>query len=292
MIYPLVRDLAAPDAPVRVPVAVTCRVLGFSTQAFYQWKRDPVSRRDWDDARLTNAAVDLHADDPEFGYRLIADELIAAGHQVSENRVHRLCTQQRLWSAHVKKRGRNRRPGPPRHDDLIGRDFTAPAVDVKWLTAITEHPTGEGELYLCAVKDCASNRIVGYSMADRMTSDLAVAALHNATARRSPQGHHRALRPGAASSGPASTSPRSGPAGLTGSMGRVGACGDNAAMESFFALLQKNVLDRHQWNTRDQLRLAIVTWIEKTYHRRRRQRALGRLTPIEFETTHTAAHAA
>ena len=70
---------------------------------------------------------------------------------------------------------------------------------------------------------------------------------------------------------------------LTGSMGRVGACGDNAAMESFFSLLQKNVLDRQRWETREELRLAIVTWIERTYHRRRRQRALGRLTPIEFE---------
>jgi putative transposase len=80
--------------------------------------------------------------------------------------------------------------------------------------------------------------------------------------------------------------------GLTGSMGRVGACGDNAAMESFFALLQGNVLDWQRWATRDQLRLAIITWIEKTYHRRRRQRRLGRLTPIEFETLTQAAHAA
>ena len=70
---------------------------------------------------------------------------------------------------------------------------------------------------------------------------------------------------------------------LSGSMGRVGACADNAAMESFFSLLQKNVLDRQRWATRDELRLAIITWIERTYHRRRRQRGLGRLTPIEFE---------
>ena len=68
---------------------------------------------------------------------------------------------------------------------------------------------------------------------------------------------------------------------MVGSMGRVGACGDNAAMESFFALLQKNVLDRRSWATREELRIAIVTWIERTYHRRRRQDALGRLTPIE-----------
>ena len=81
-------------------------------------------------------------------------------------------------------------------------------------------------------------------------------------------------------------------AGLSGSMGRVGACADNAAMESFFSLLQKNVLNRHRWQTRHELRLAIVVWIEKTYHRRRRQDALGRLTPIEFETLHQTAHAA
>lgn len=79
---------------------------------------------------------------------------------------------------------------------------------------------------------------------------------------------------------------------LTGSMGRVGACADNAAMESFFALLQKNVLDRQRWATRQELRLAIITWIEGVYHRRRRQRSLGRLTPIEFETMKTAPLAA
>ena len=75
-------------------------------------------------------------------------------------------------------------------------------------------------------------------------------------------------------------------------MGRVGACGDNAAMESFLALLQKNVLDRQRWRIREELRLAIMTWIERTYHRRRRQQRLGRLTPIEFETINRLATAA
>jgi transposase InsO family protein len=74
---------------------------------------------------------------------------------------------------------------------------------------------------------------------------------------------------------------------MVGSMGRVGAAGDNAAMESFFSLLQKNVLNRRTWTTREELRIAIVTWIEKTYHRRRRQHVLGRLTPIEYETIMT-----
>ena len=81
---------------------------------------------------------------------------------------------------------------------------------------------------------------------------------------------------------------------IVGSIGRVGAAGDNAAMESFFSLLQKNVLDRRQWATRQELRIAIVTWIERTYHRRRWQASLGRLTPVEYETVMTtqALHAA
>lgn len=80
--------------------------------------------------------------------------------------------------------------------------------------------------------------------------------------------------------------------GLRGSMGRVAAAGDNASMESFFSLLQKDVLNARRWDSRDQLRLAIVIWIETKYNRRRRQRALGKLTPVEFETIYSAADAA
>src|SRR3978361_1331946 len=114
MKYPLVLDLAAD----RIPVAVTCRVLGFSKQAFYAWKANPVSQRDWDDAHLINAAIDIHHDDPEFGYRLDAAELTEHGAKSARNLVNLLCTQQRLWAVHARKRGRHRRPGPPVHDDL------------------------------------------------------------------------------------------------------------------------------------------------------------------------------
>ena len=124
-----------------------------------------------------------------------------------------------------------------------------------------------------------------------MTAQLAVDALNNAVLRRRPVGtvvhsdrgsqfrSHafvQALRIHQ----------------LRGSMGRVGACADNAAMESFFSLLQKNVLNRRRWRTRQQLRLAVITWIENTYHRRRRQATLGRLTPVEFEILQQAATAA
>ncbi len=279
MIYPLVLELAAD----RIPVAVACRVLGFSKQAFYRWRASPVSNRDWDDAHLTNDAIDAHRDDPTFGYRFIADDLQAAGHRVSERRVWRLCSQQRLWSLHAKKRGLNRKAGPPVHDDRVRRAFTAPDLDRLWLTDITEHPTGEGKVYLCAVKDACSRRIVGYSIGDRMRSSLAVAAVQMAVHRRSPVG--TVVHSDRGSQFRSKKFVRAlADAGLLGSMGRVGSCADNAAMESFFALLQKNVLNRKRWATREELRLAIITWIEATYHRKRRQRGLGKLTPIEYET--------
>lgn len=191
----------------------------------------------------------------------------------------------------ARKRRHGKRPGEPVHDDLVKRAFTADAPNVLWYVDITEHPTAEGKLYLCAIKDAFSGRIVGYSIDSRMKASLAVAALRNAIALRGPIGtlvHSdrgsqfrsmkfvRALRS----------------AGLIGSMGRTGTCADNAAMESFFALLQRNVLDAKRWTSRDELRLGIVLWIERTYHRRRRQRALGKLTPVEYEAVHEVADAA
>ncbi|PTT61306.1 IS3 family transposase [Arthrobacter sp. HMWF013] len=284
MMYPLVTDLAVDG----VPVAVTCRVLGFSKQGYYRWRASPVTDRDWADAHVVNAAREIHADDPAFGYRFIADELPEKGITAGENRVQRLCRDHGIWSVFSKKRGLNRKPGPPVHDDLVERDFTAAAPNELWLTDITEHPTAEGKLYLCAVKDVYSGRIVGYSMDSRMKSSLAVAALENAVRARRPAGTvvHSDRGSQFRSRRFVETLRHN---GLTGSMGRVGACADNAAMESFFSLLQKNVLDRQRWLTRQELRLAITSWIERTYHRRRRQRRLGKLTPIEYETINRIA---
>jgi putative transposase len=143
MSYPLVLDLAADG----IPVTVTCRVLGFSTQAFNTWRRNPVSQRDWDEAQLINAAIDIHDDDPAFGYRFISDELADsveladAGISASERRVWRLCSQQGIWSVFAKKKGLSKKAGPPVHDDLVGRDFTAERPNALWLTDITEHRT-------------------------------------------------------------------------------------------------------------------------------------------------------
>jgi transposase InsO family protein len=285
--FPLVADLAAEG----VPVATTCGVLGFSTQAFYKWRARPFSDRDWEDAHTTNLIVDVHADDPEFGYRFIADELEAAGERCCERRVWRLCREQRVWST-TTKQGRKhsgKTPGPAVHDDLVQRVFSAPAPNMVWLTDITEHPSLEGKLYCCSIKDVFSNRIVGYAFGPRMTADLAVRALRSAVARRRPEGtvvvhsdrggqfRSRAFRAALKANE------------MVGSMGRVAAAADNAAIESFYALLQKNVLNRRRrWITRDQLTYAAIVWIEHTYNRRRRQRVLGRLTPVAYELAFTA----
>lgn len=279
------RELAAAGAPIRVPVAVACRVLELHRQHYYAWLAQPVTGGELEEAYLANAVFDAHREDPEFGYRLLFDEVNAAGHKVSERTVWKICSANQWWCVFGKKRrGKNGRPGAPAHDDLVRREFTAPGPNRLWLTDITEHPTGEGKVYLCAVKDVWSNRIVGYSIADRMTSQLAVDALESAVSRR-----------GVRVAGCTLHSDRGGQFRsrklqhslwrhqMRGSMGQVGSAGDNAAMESFFSLLQRNVLDRQRWTTREELRIAIVTWIERTYHRRRRQARLARLTPIEFE---------
>jgi transposase InsO family protein len=293
MIYPLVRELAADG----VPVAVTCRVLKLARQPYYRWLTSPLTDRDLKQAHLANALFDAHRDDPEFGHRLLGDEAREAGHVACDRTVWRVCRDNSWWSVFGKKRSKNgKRPGPLAHDDLVRRDFTATGPNEPWLTDIppqaggapTEHPTGEGKLYLCAIKDVYSGRIVGYSISDRMKSRLAVDALASAVARRggdvagctvhSDRGSQFRSRKFLAELRRHD---------LVGSMGQVASAGDNAAMESFFSLLQKNVLDRRRWTTRHELRLAIITWIERTYHRRRRQARLGRLTPIEYETIMT-----
>ncbi len=290
MSYPLVKELAADG----IPVVVSCRVLKLSRQPYYRWLAHPVTDRELDEAHRANALFDAHRDDPEFGHRLLADEAREAGQPMSDRTAWRITSTNGWWSVFGKKRGRGgKKPGPAVHDDLCvvtdekGRSrhvFAAEAPNELWLTDITEHRTAEGKLYLCAIKDACSGRIVGYSIDSRMKSRLAVQALENAAqlrgniagcivhSDRGSQFRSRKFRR-------ALTRHR-----LVGSMGRVASCGDNAAMESFFSLLQKNVLNRRSWATREELRIAIVTWIERTYHRRRRQPRLGRLTPVEFET--------
>ena len=280
-----------------IPVTVACRVLKIARQPYYRWLASPVTDAELVEAYRANALFDAHGEDPEFGYRFLIDEAADAGEVMAQRTAWRICSDNGWWSVFGKpKKGKAKKPGPPVHDDLCAyvdehgvtrHAFTAEEPNQLWIGDITEHWTGEGKLYLCAFKDVYSNRIVGYSMDSRMKSRLAVEALNNAVARRGDVAGCVVHTDRGSQFRSRKFVRALGRHGMAGSMGRVGAAGDNAAMESFFALLQKNVLDRRAWTTREDLRIAIVTWIERPSPRRRRQAGLGRLTPIEYETIMT-----
>ena len=281
MIYPLVCELAEDG----IPVTVSCGVLKLARQPYYRWRNNSVTESEWVRAHRLNALVDAHREDPAFGYRFLAGEARKAGWRMSRRTAWRLCSQAGIVStAQRRQRGKGKKPGPPVFDDLVKRLFVADVPNRLWLTDITEHPTAQGKVSCCAIKDVFSGRIVGYSISDRMTSRLAVDALHHAVARRGDVAGcilHADRGSQFRSRKMAHALNRH---GMVGSMGRVGAAGDNAAMESFWSLLQTNVLNQHRWTNRQELRLAIVVWIERTYHRRRPQDGLGGLTPIQYET--------
>jgi putative transposase len=263
---------------------------------FYKWlTRTPTPserRRSQLDAAVAAAfaaARGLHGSP-----RLHAD-LRDAGWRVAEKTVADSMRRQGLVARRIRRRGGLTRQdkAAPKFPDLLRRDFTATAPNSRWVGDMTEIPTAAGKLYLATVLDLYSRRLLGAATGLHPDAELACAAIEMAVAARG----------GAEPIGGVVFHTDSGSQfrsrkyvhalnrnQLSGSMGRVGAAGDNAAMESFFSLLQKNVLDRHSWASRQQLRIEIVTWIERTYHRRRRQAGLGRLTPIEYETiTHTPA---
>src|SRR5581483_3645258 len=135
------------------------------------------------EAYLANALFDAHRDDPEFGYRFLADEARAAGQVACDRTMWRVCSDNGWWSRFGKKpkRSTKAKSTAPAHDDLVRRVFSAERPNELWLADITEHRTGEGKLYCCAIKD--SNRIVGYSISDRMRSRIVVNALEAAVAR-------------------------------------------------------------------------------------------------------------
>ena len=139
MIYPLVKEMAAPGAPVRVPVAVACRVLGFSKQGYYKWVKKPVSARAAEERELIAVLRELHEDDPEGGYRVLADDIAELGYQLSERRVWRLCRIAGIRSVFTTRKTRFKKAGAPVHDGLVNRKFSADAPNELWLTDITEH---------------------------------------------------------------------------------------------------------------------------------------------------------
>jgi putative transposase len=287
----------AQDCP-DLPVATCCRVMKVSTSGFYAWRVDPVSGRDLNDAYLTNTIVDIHRmSRGSYGSPRVHAELrLGEGIRCGRKRVERLMRQAHVQGIHRRRRrGCTRRdPNAQPTEDLVNRAFDPAEPDRLWVMDITEHPTGDGKLYLAIVLDAFSRMVVGWSIADHMRAELVVDALQMATwQRQPPAGSTVAHSDHGAQYTSWAFGRRLRSAGLLGSMGTVGDCFDNSVVESFFGTLQLELLDQHHWDSRRQLALAIFEWIEAWYNPRRRHSYCDMLSPANYETAHsTAANAA
>jgi putative transposase len=264
-----------------------CRVLGVSRSGFHAWQtREPSARRR-EDERLLERIREIHAENRRvYGSPRIRAELaMADGVRVSRKRVERLMREAGISGLIKKKRGQTtiRVPGVRVCEDLVDRAFLAAAPDQLWVADITYLRTWEGWLYLVAVQDVFSRRIVGWSMADHMRTELVCDALQMALAQRRPapgliwhsdQGSQFvALAFGQQARA----------AGIAQSMGSKGDCFDNAVAESFFATLKKELIHGRSWPSQAELRTEVFEYIEVFFNRRRRHSTLGFLSPNEFE---------
>lgn len=274
-----------------LPVAACCRVMGVSTSGFYAWRANPVSDRDYEDAMLTNTIVDIHRmSRRSYGSPRVHAELrLGLATRCSRKRVERLMREAGVQGIHRRRRGgcTHRDPAAELNNDLVGRRFDPAGPDRLWVMDVTEHPTGEGKVYLAVVLDAFSRRVVGWSIADHIRAELVVDAVQMAIWRRQPPPGQTVAH---SDHGSQYTSWAFGrrlrSAGLLGSMGTIGDCFDNSVAESFFGTLQVELLDEHRWDTRHQLALAIFDWVEAWYNPRRRHSYCNMLSPVDYETAH------
>jgi putative transposase len=278
----------------RTPVSMSCRLLGVSRSGYYQWAANVPSARAREDAELVERIVAIHAAHRKvYGAPRIHAELrLGHGIRVGRKRVERLMRQAQISGMVRRKRGRTTIsvPGVRVADDLVKRQFRPSAPNVLWVADVTYLRTWEGWLYLAAVQDAYSRRIVGWSMADHMRKELVIDALQMAVARRRPAPgliHHsdQGSQYVSLALGQAARD-----AGISRSMGSKGDCFDNAVAESFFATLKKELVHRRSWPTRHELTSEIFEYIEGFYNRVRRHSTLGMLAPVEFENRTFSSH--
>lgn len=267
------------------PISTMCRVLGVSTSGYYKWLHRGPSQRSRKDADLIERIRAIHArSDQTYGVPRVHAELVDEGIHVGRKRVARLMRAAGLQGVTRRKfvtttqRTTTARPAP----DLVDRDFTAEGPDQLWVADITYISTWSGFLYLAVVLDAWSRRVVGWSMATHLRTELVLDALDMALSQRRPQGviHH-------SDQGCQYTSiafgSRCREAGVRPSMGSVGDCYDNALCESFFATLECELLDRRCLRTPAEARREVFEYLEGWYNPHRRHSALGYQSPVQFE---------
>jgi putative transposase len=281
MRYQFIRDHAH-----QYPVAVLCSVLRVARSGYYAWRQAPVSARAQEDQRLLDAITKAHTvSGATYGSPRVHATLRDQGETCGRHRVTRLMRQHRLVAKHRRPfrattQPRHRLPVAP---NVLNRQFTPAAPNQAWVSDITYVPTGEGWLYLAAVMDLYSRRIIGWAMGTRIDQALVGAALTVALRRRQPAPgclHHsdRGSQYASAAYQHLLTAH-----GLIPSMSRTGNCWDNAPMESFFHTLKVEALHDQTFRTRAEARQAIFTFIEVWYNRQRLHSTLGYRSPEQYE---------
>src|SRR5574341_1569158 len=266
------------------PIATMCRLMGVSPSGWYAWVKRRPSRRAETDAWLIGEILAAHAaSGGTYGAPRIHAELAAKGVHIGRKRIARLMREAGLAGVSRRKFVTTTvRDGGRQAPDLVERNFTAVAPDRLWVADITYIPTWAGFLYLAVVLDAWSRKVVGWSMATHLRTELVLEALNMAVGQRQPREviHH-------SDQGCQYTSIAFGrrcrEAGVRPSMGSVGDCFDNALCESFFATLECELLDRQRFKTQVEARLAVFEFIEGFYNPQRRHSGIGYLSPTEYE---------
>lgn len=268
-------------------VRIMCRVLEVSPAGYYAWRSRPESSRSAANRELVEDIKHAHRDSHgRYGSPRIHVELKSRGQRASRGRIER---QMRFHGIRaIMARPRRCRTTDSGHDfpiapNLLGRNFSAAMRNQIWLADITYVDTGEGWLYLAAVLDLFSRRIVGWAMADHMRTELPLAAVQMAITRQRPGPgviHHSDRGSQYAS---ADYRHRLLAAGFRPSMSRKADCYDNAPMESFFHTLKTELVHHRQFATRQQAEREIFAYIEGFYNQRRRHSAIGYISPVEME---------
>jgi transposase InsO family protein len=268
------------------PVAVLCKVLEVSRSGFYAWDERGRSTRSSEDAKLTvHILAAFKAGRGAYGSPRVRDELRAAGILVSRKRVARIMRQLGLEGRRKRrfKATTDSKHNLPVAENLLDRQFEVDAPDIAWVTDITYIWTAEGWLYLAAILDLFSRRVVGFAMSERIDRALVLEALRNAVGRRGPNVglmHHSDRGSQYASDDYQDALDE---LGVVCSMSRKGNCWDNAVAESFFATLKTECVYTRRFATRAEAREAIFEFIEVFYNGTRRHSTLGYLSPVEFE---------
>ncbi len=269
------------------PVRMMCAALGLSASGYYAWRGRPESARSVANRELTEDIRLIHAESSGcYGSPRIHATLRRYGRRVGRSRVERLMRRAGLRGlAALPRRARttNSRHGYPIAPNRLARNFEAAAPNQVWLADLTYIPTGEGWLYLAAILDMHTRKIVGWSMRQTLHTEIALDALNMAVKRQRPAPgliHHSDRGIQYAAEAYRSALARS---GITPSMSRKGDCWDNAPMESFFHTLKVERVHHRVYATRDQARRDLFGYIEGFYNPRRLHSSLGYISPAEAE---------